>query len=292
MATPVNQPPNLEQLQRWLLAAITHPAGVRAGVASDEAQRTLRLGNGDLEMVVLPSLRMSAEQRLAVYQHAYFGRLIEALKEFFPCLSESLGEEVFTQFGVGYLTRHPSQSYTLHRLADRFAEFLEATRPTDEGADAWAGFWIDLARLELAIDRVIDAPGPENEPKLDFEQLTSFAADRFPEARLRLVTGMELLSFRFPVGEYYSAWKRGEKPAVPPYRLSYAALVRRDYIVRRYELTAAQFALLRTLATGDTVGEAIAAAAEVDDDFDSLAANLQNWFRQWAADEFFRGNEF
>ena len=285
-------PPNLEQLQRWLLAAITHPAGVRAGVLSDDAQQQFTLTLDGLEQVVLPSRRMSAEQRLAVYQQAYFGRLIAALKEFFPCLAESLGEEVFAQFAVGYLQRYPSGSYTLHRIADRFVHFLEETRPGDAtAANDWTGFWIDLARLELAIDRVFDAPGPEREPRLGHEQLASIPAEQWPEAKLKLAAGMELLQFQFPVGEYYSRWKRDERAEVPRPQPAFAALLRRDYVVRRYELTAAQHRLLSSLATGESVGEAIAAAAEVEPDLEALAANLQSWFRDWAAEGFFSGIE-
>ena len=288
MAIEPTPQPNLEQLQRWLLAAITHPAGIRAGVLSAGAQQGTSSGLQTVEQVLLPSERMTAEQRLTIYQQAYFARLIAALKEFFPCLADSLGDEVFAQFAVGYVQSYPSQSYTLQRLADRFVQFLQETRPSDAGAaDAWTGFWIDLARLELAIDRVFDAPGPEQEPKLTHEQLLSLPAQGWAEAHLQLARGMELLRFEFPVGPYFSSWKQGKTNAVPLPQPSYVALSRRDYVVRRYELTAVQHLLLESLAAGSTVGEAIEAAAEVEADWDALAADLQNWFRQWAAEGFF-----
>jgi len=284
--------PTLDQLQRWLQAAITNPAGVLPGLLSDEAQQQIPLSPDRLEEIILPSRRMSADERLAVYQRAYFARLIEALQEFFPCLSASLGEEVFAQFSVGYLQQYPSQSYTLHRLADRFAAFLDETRPKDSSAAAsLTGFYVDLARLELAIDRVFDAPGPERDPRLTFEQLTSISAERWPETRLKLCRGFELLRFDFPVGEYYSAWKQGESPAVPSPRPSFAALLRRDFVVRRFELTSVQHELLQSLAAALPVGEAIAQAAALESDHDALAANLQHWFRQWAAEGFFSGIE-
>jgi hypothetical protein len=63
--------------------------------------------------------------------------------------------------------------------------------------------------------------------------------------------------------------------------------LRRDFVVRRYELTGAQHELLRTLAAGGTIGEALEAAAEVEADFDALLARVASWFRQWAAEGFF-----
>jgi len=292
MASDGNPSPTLAHMQRWLLAAIAHPAGVLPGVLSEEAQRQISLYPPDLEQVILPSERMSAVERLAVYQRAYFARLIEALKEFFPCLSVSLGEEVFTQFAVGYLQQYPSQSYTLHRLADRFVQFLDETRPKDKNvAGELTGFYVDLAQLELAIDRVFDAPGPERDPRLSFEQLAAIPAERWPETKLNLCRGFELLRFDFPVGDYYSAWKRNAPLTVPQPKPSFAALFRRDYVVRRFELSQVQYELLRSLASGQTVGEAIAAAAELESDLDALAENLQHWFRQWAAEGFFSGIE-
>jgi hypothetical protein len=279
--------PSLDQLQRWLLAAITSPAGIQDGILSPAAQEQTVLPSADISGVMLPSLRMTADERLNVYRNAYFARLVEALHGFFPCLAENLGNDVFSKFAFGYLQRYPSQSYTLNRLADRFVQFLQETRPTDEAAGLWTEFWIDLARLELAIDRVFDAPGPENEPTLTYEQLAAIDPAHWPMARIKLATGFELLAFQFPVGEYYSDWKQDRRLTIPQPKPSFAALARRDYIVRRFELSPGQWQLLSSLSRGETLGDAIACAADAVDDFDALARDLQIWFRQWAADGLF-----
>ena len=62
---------DLDTLQRWMLRAITDST---AGGHSD-----------DLGVVILPSAQQSAAERLAVYQHAYFARLLGVLRELFPC---------------------------------------------------------------------------------------------------------------------------------------------------------------------------------------------------------------
>src|SRR6185436_7549247 len=142
------KPPSLEELQRWLQEAITGPSQP-ADVAS-------------IDDIVLPSTKQTSAERLAVYSTAYYLRLVDCLREFFPCLRYAMGEEIFDDFALAYLQQHPSQSYTLHRLADRFGEFLRESRPTSsETQSHWTEFFVDLARLEHAIEVVFDSEGSE-----------------------------------------------------------------------------------------------------------------------------------
>src|SRR5437764_4817615 len=134
----------LDELQRWLLAAVTDPS-LPASTAIDE--------------MILPSRQQSATERLAVYRGAYLARLLEVFREQFPCTRFAVGDELFDQFAAGYLQAHPPRSYTLAKLPDKLIDHLEESRPAD-----WGELIVDLARLEQAIDRIFDAPGPENLP--------------------------------------------------------------------------------------------------------------------------------
>jgi hypothetical protein len=252
----------LRTLQTWMLAVITHPAGVAAGEAA--------AGGPRLADVILPGPLQSAAERMAVYSSAYFARILEVLRELFPCLRFAVGDEVFDQFAVGYLQRHPPASYTLHRLADQFAEFLEATRPQ---GDAATGFVVDLVRLEHAIDQVFDGPGPEKDSRPLFD--------------LSLIPGFRLLAFRFPVSTYFTAWKAGERPPWPEPQTQYVALLRRDYIVRRHELTDLQYELLGHLAAGRSLDASLAAIAGRAASIDQQADDVRRWFTHWSAAGFF-----
>src|SRR6187455_1261197 len=128
--TPPTSTPSLEHLQRWLQAAIMHPGGVEGK---------------EIELFVLPSSKQTSAERLGVYAAAYYLRLVDCLREFFPCLRFAMGDDVFDEFALAYLQQHPSQSYTLHHLADQFANFLNDTKPT--GSDkqlGWEDFFVDL----------------------------------------------------------------------------------------------------------------------------------------------------
>jgi hypothetical protein len=251
---------NLNRLQRWLLDSITSSATTT-----------------DIAGHLLPSRQQTASQRLNIYQSAYTARLLEVLQNLFPCTQFAVGDELFATFAAGYLHAYPPSSYTLARLTDKFADYLESTRPAD-----WGAFVVELVRLEQAIDRVFDAPGPETLPP--------FALPESPDnsLRLQLVPGFELHRFSFPVSSYYTAWKTSCEPGWPDLNEQFVALLRRDYIVRRYELTAGQHKLLAAIHAGATLDEAITTAADqTDGDLDSLTRQFHNWFAFWAADRFF-----
>lgn len=276
---------------------MTHPAGVAAGMESNEARQAIDVARGAVETVILKSQSQTSLERLAVYGNAYYLRLLECLREFFPCLVAALGRETFDEFAVGYLQRYPSESYTLHRLADRFVQFLTETRPASDAE--WTGFVVDLARLELAIDQVFDAPGPEPDPwpeepvaegKPAAIPLAELSADTLAaETRLLPTPGLTLLAFAWPVSTYYTAWKRGQQPPWPEGQTQYLALLRRDYVVRRHELSPPMYELLSCLVHGTPIGRAVAQVSAGQGGSEMSPTEVQAWFFQWAEGGFFTG---
>lgn len=279
---------SLDVVQRWFQAVVTHPEGVEGGAESEEAQRLIRLQRGELEAVIRRSNSLTAAERMAIYANAYYARLLECMEAWFPVLKSALGEEVFNGFAFEYLQQYPSKSYTLDRLGENFARFLDETRPDPEEG-SWPDFLIDLATLEWNIHQVFDGPGVEFQPLLTAEALQAFPAERFAESRLVPVPCLRLLSFRYPVNAYYTAARADEEVPLPDPEPERVALSRREFVVRRYPLDPAQCALLEKILAGATVGEAIAAAAEASGmNDDALAAGLQEWFRLWVAEGFFQ----
>lgn len=253
----------LARIQRWMLAAIARPESTE---------------RGSLEAAILPSRQQSPEERLAVYRHAYLARLLEVLRELFPCTRFAVGDELFDQFAAGYLQSHPPQSYTLARLADKLPEYLDATRPVD-----WGSFVVELARLEQAIDRIFDGPGPEGLPPFVVPE------NACESLQLSLVPGLELHAFSHPVSTYYTDWKASRQPPWPSRQEQYIAVFRRDYVVRRFDLTATQHELLLMISRGQSLGEALAGITEDVDPAagGQFADEVQRWFTLWSANGFF-----
>ncbi len=298
---PAGDAPPLDVVQRWFSAVISHPDGVEAGVEAGEAQAFIPLSRHELERVLTRSEKVSARERLSIYANAYYARLIECLSDSFPVLKRTVGEAVFNGFAFGYLQRYPSRTYTLCRLGDNFARYLDETRPDRApglAADSkpplgWPDFLIDLATLEWTIEQVFDGPGVEGKRTLQAEDVLELAPDRWAKARLRTSPALRLLEFRFPVNAFYTLARKADKTAeIPPPgpAESLVAVSRRDYVVRRQELSRPQFALLKAVRQETPLAEAIACAAETCHWSDAtLAAHLRGWFRLWAEGQLFIG---
>jgi hypothetical protein len=284
------KPQGLGVVQQWFHAVVTHPGGVAGGVAGADAQRLIRLDRAELEQVVRRSGNLTAEERLSIYANAYWARLLECLGDAFPVLRTALGADVFDSFAFEYLQRYPSRSYTLDRLGEYFPQFLDETRPPDVD---WPDFLVDLASLEWNLAKVFDGPGVEGQALLTHADLQDLTPERFAGARLAPVVCLRLLAFRYPVNAYYTAVRHageGEEVPIPAPAEELVALLRRDFVVRRYTLSRPQHALLEAVLAGAAVSRAIEAAASAGDDLndEELASELQAWFRFWTAEGFFQ----
>lgn len=277
---------NLEQIQRWLQTVITHPHGVTAGVASDEARTQIDVTPDTLEEVVTRSQCLSSFERVGIYANAYYSRLLECLREDFPALTQALGEETFNAFAFGYLQQYPSESYTLANLSSRFPQYLAETRPDDEEQEefpSWADFLIDLATLEQTYNEIFDGPGIEDARLLQPEDLNGIPPERWPDARLIPAPCLRLLRLNYPVHEFASAVRKAQSPTVPQPGPTFLVIMRRDYLIHRHTVTRNEYRLLQAFVDGRTVGDALAELAdEPESDPDQLAENMSEWFHSWA----------
>jgi len=294
---PPSAPPPLAQIQKWMQAVITHVEGVTAGIESETAREQINITPDEVEQVVTRSQALSSIQRLQIYAHAYTARLLECLREEFPALRAAIGDETFDAFAFGYLQRYPSQSYTLAHLAGKFPQFLRETRPNlaaeNENSVGWPDLLIDLATLERTYSEVFDGPGVEQGERLQAEELMRIPPDRWPEVQLQFVPCFRLLELQSPVHEYATAVRQeGELDApLPDARKTYLGITRRDYMVRRYPLSAVQFTLLTALHRGAPLADALEQAIDAGADVEALLSQLPEWFEMWAAAPFFLGIE-
>ncbi|MEX2215027.1 MAG: DNA-binding domain-containing protein, partial [Phycisphaeraceae bacterium] len=280
------EPSELSIVQRWFQAVITHPNGVGCGVVSSEATQILP-GAVRIDAVIAPSSRLSETERINIYANAFYARLVECLGETFPILKRTLGEEVFNGFAMGYLQTYPPKSYTLNELGTLFPQYLRESRPArnDHHEPDWADFLIELATLEWTIEKVFDGPGIERLPTLTVDRLLAFPPEKRPSLRLKTAPCLRLLAMGYPVNDYFTAMRKDENAMVemPSPDESWLAVTRREYVVRRVDLTQGQFVVLAALENGMSVGEAIAAAeAWLPEENEALAREIRAWFEQWS----------
>ena len=283
--------PDLARMQRWMQAVITHPEGVAGGAASAEARDAIDVEHADLERVLTRSRALPAADRLAVYANAYYSRLLECLREEFPALVYLLDTELFDEFAIGYLQQYPSRSYTLHHLGTAFPQYLAESCPDDEDP-RWVALMVDLATLERVYGDVFDGPGNERLEMLSAERLAAIPPEAWATARLIPAPDVRLLELRSAVHEFARSVRRKEEPELPDPEETLLVVHRRDYVVRRHQLTRAQYVLLGAILAGETVGDAIGRAAEVaEPEVEDFGLALREWFRDWAAEGLFQSVE-
>jgi hypothetical protein len=282
---------SLAQLQQWMLAVIVHPEGVAAGLASTAARAAIDVAPDEVEQVIGRSRALSSSERLEIYAGAYAQRLLECLRQEYAVLCKVLGEEVFDALACGYLQRYPSRSYTLGELGARFPEYLvelHAESPQEEEG-SWPELIAELASFERLVREVFDGPGTEGQPHLSVEALGPLTAEQWSAARLVAAPCVRLAEFSHPVHSFFNAAKQADEPEPPEPRRSWVALTRREFVVRQFDLSEAQHALLAALLAGAPVGQAVAAAAALCEEcWESLSMNVYDWFREWTAAGFFQ----
>lgn len=263
----------LAGLQRWMQAVVVHPGPVAEALGARAARAAL--GRRGLEDVVLPSRTLPPEERMAIYHGMYLLRMEEALQTDYPGLAHFLGPERFRALVRGYVQAHPSRSYTLNRLGDRLPAFLAQSRLPRRA------FAHDLARLELAMTEVFDAPGTR---ALTPAAAAAIPASRWEKKRLRPVAAFRLLALHHNASEWLDsvAAEDGEHrhPAVRR-REAWVAVYRTDYAVYRMDLSRSAHDLLADLAAGKPLGRAVAAALRRRTRPRPDADTLFRWFRDW-----------
>lgn len=262
----------------WFSTVVTHPTSVEAGVDA-AADVQAQLGADRIEAIVAPSDRMSALDRMGIYQYAYHARLVGCLEDDYPVVAATLGAERFEQLARRYIEAHPSDRPNLNHFGRHFAAFVA----TQGDALEHHRFFADLARLEWAMVQVLHAA--------DGGAISMAALERTPpsqwaDVRLPPSPTLRFLEFAYPVNAFLQASRRGEAPALPSPRWSATAVYRIDYRLWRMDFTPPMAAVLGALIGGATLGEALGTLEAVPDD-DAAETDVMVWFKEWVMGGFF-----
>ena len=274
--------PDLRTLERWMQAVVMHPEGAEAGLRSQPARRLIPGAVTQPESVVLPSKSLSPAERLGIYAHMYYARLVEVLEAEFPTTRQILGAEAFAAACRRFVARHPSRSRTLNSLSERFPAFLARSLPRS----ARSGLAVDVARIERAMEDVFDAP---RALPMTAEQFAAIGDAHWERVKLEVTPALRFLKLRYPANEYMNRVRAGAKPRIPRLRASCVIVYRRAFQVFRRDQARDQFRLLSALAAGGTLAQAVRASARAPRNADRVAAKLGGWFRDWAAAGIFVG---
>jgi len=281
---------NLESLQREMAAAVMQP------LTADEQMRERstdgRAMQDVAESFIAPNSRLTAFERLEIYNRQYWFRILGALAEDFAALNAVIGSHAFDHLSIDYLAAHPSRSFTLRNLGSRLTEWLVAN---PKYAGRRQDLAVDIARVEWAFVQAFDSA--EREP-LTVEQIATLDAG----SRLALQPHVQLIALSYPADELLlnlhqqekrqtsEAGVRQEETAKRPIKIprlrrraTWVAAHRVDMTVYYRRLLREEFLTLTAIAEGKPLVDAIGAGfADSRIPEAHRAKCIQEWFATWA----------
>jgi hypothetical protein len=288
---PISQPAmGLEEIQRAMAAAVMMP------LTPDEEMRSHGPDGRSMADVaagfIAPNSRLTAFERLEIYNRQYWIRVLSGLAEDFPALRAVVGARRFEELSIAYLNEHPSRSFSLRNLGSRLVEWLDAHPQFTGRRHALA---VDVARIEWAFVEAFD--NAENTP-LTLEQIATLDGD----SRLSVQPHVRPMALNYAADEVVLALHEGEKRQASeagvkhegaedePVRLPrvrrravWVAAHRVDFCVYYRRLEREEFLMLEAIRSGQTLGSALDAAFRESRIPDSLrAGRVREWFAIWA----------
>jgi hypothetical protein len=280
---PKPSQPRLADLQRAIAGTLFRP------LEHDEGMQTA--GALVAEKFIKPNDRLTAFERLQIYNQQYWWRLLGSFGEDFRGLRAVLGEAKFDKLAVAYLEARGSQSWNLRDLGLKLPAFLaehpKLTYPHTTLA-------LDVVRVECARITAFDDP---EKPVLTAQQIARTPPDRL---RLSLQPYLVLLELSYPVDDFLVRVKRTEIAAVSN-AVAATHTARRARITVRKSRTPIHLAvhrvnfsayykrldpeayrLLLAIRGGASLEDACATAFAGSKELpERSAARIQEWFARW-----------
>jgi hypothetical protein len=265
----------LADVQHWFSSVVTHPKSAEDGIKAN-ASLLDRFDVVDLEEVVTAGPKLSAAERIGLYQYGYYARLVECLADDYPVLQHALGGERFDALARRYIEACPSRDPNLNFFGRRLPAFcLEQGAWLEEHV-----FASELARLEWAMVEVFHARAA---PVLSAAQLQAIREEDWPMLELPPSPTLIVEEMTHPVNRYRQAVREERKVSIPKPGWSATAIYRQEYTIWRMDLTRPMHRVLRALIDGETLGAALDLVAAGP----SSVGQVMVWFKEWIEGGFF-----
>ena len=281
---------SLAEIQRQMAAAVMTPL-----TPDEEMRKTARDGRSMADVAasfIAPNSRLTAFERLELYNRQYWLRILGSLAEDFMALRALLGDDKFQELSVAYFSEHPSRSFTLRNLGSNLADWLVAHPQWTGRRSALA---VDLARIEWAFVEAFD--NAEYAP-LTLEQIATLDAS----SRLALQPHVQLLALDYPADDVALALHAREKrqtseagvthdddPAAPVQlprirrRPTWVAAHRVDFNVYYRRMQKEEYRTLVAIRDGSPLADALDSGfAESTIGESRRPHHVQKWFATWA----------
>lgn len=283
---------NLLTLQRRVASAVMAPLTPSERMRRFAPNR--RPMSAIASQIIKPNDRLTSFERLEIYNRQYWFRVLDGFSEDFPGLRAVLGDRCFEALAKAYLSDCPSRCFTMRNLGSRLESWL---RKHPQYARSRQQLALDMVRLEWAEIETFDSA---SRPPVTAESLS----DADPaKLRLGLQPYIRLLALHYPAEDLLLAIKhelgtnvasnafnerQKRKKVSAVARLApapvYLAIHRLENTVYFRRLAREEFRILRALARGRTLEQAIASGfrSSAIPPIDRAAAAAA-WFRNWSS---------
>lgn len=244
---------------------------------------------------IRPNDRLTSFERLEIYNKQYWFRLLDSLYEDFPGLRALIGDDAFHEMSIAYLTKYPSNTFSLRDLGGRLEKFLQR-EPKWIAKNPILGR--DLVRLEWA--HIVAFDGDEK-PPLDIDGLLGGGDPE--KLRLGLQPHITFLACDYPVDDFVIALRRRAEPAgeasnavaekkrrarparvkLPKPEKCWLAIHRNDHSVWYKRLEPEAYLLCTALKKGLPLQLACERAFRLRKNDPDFSATLRRWFEGWAS---------
>jgi hypothetical protein len=243
---------------------------------------------------IKPNDRLTAFERLEIYNRQYWFRVLDSLYEDYPGLRAVVGERTFGKLVEAYLVQYPSSSFTLRNLGARLEKFLRE-------APHWAGkhqsLALEVVRFEWA--QIVAFDG-EAKPVVGLAELRKVEPAKL---KLGLQPYLTLLALDYPVDDFVLAVKKHEalrgaashamdsapkatrlnKVPLPRREKTFVAVHRHQNALYYKRLEPEAFVLLNALRKQATLEQALGRAFRRASSGQDQLKKLEGWFKNWSA---------
>lgn len=172
-----------------------------------ELQSHLLSGNGAILDAIVDAPPLPPAARLAIYENAYRGRLLEALDSTYPILHAVLGDDDFVAAGHEFIASLPSMHRSIRWYGRELAQFLSQCPPYAEQP-----IFAELALLEWTLSEVFDAADAEPATRA---ALSAIPPEAWGSLTFEFHPALRRLQFAWNCVAVWQAMSRGDMPPNP-----------------------------------------------------------------------------
>jgi Putative DNA-binding domain len=267
-------PSKLLSIQQWFASIITRP--IDADSQMQPIAPSGRPLSEEAMEIIAPSLTLTSDKRIQIYNQQYWWRLLSILHQNFPLLTRLFGYNDFNiSIGMPFLTKHPSYHWSISKLGDQLPSWLEEHYTAQDKTLILLSAQIDWAYQDLFF-----APPPVNQDS---------SHDLLPK-KMRLQKHVKLFALPFDLFSFRNAflresveyWTESDFPLLPKEKKYFFLLYRHQKNSVLYkEIQEGHWIFLHSIENGSTMEEACAHLEKLGGSvYEEACSFLQEWTRE------------